>query len=143
MEIVQPPSPAKRVAMQRQREQDTRPEMELRRRLHRAGFRYKTHVRPLPGLRRTVDLAFVRERVAVEVRGCFWHMCPEHATFPKANEQWWLEKLTRNKERDSETATALRKAGWRLVVVWEHEEPDVAARRVERCVLRRRAPARR
>ena len=137
--VLQPPSQSKRAAMQRQREKDTRPEMELRRRLHRAGFRYKTHARPLPELRRTVDLVFARERVAVEVRGCFWHMCPTHATFPKTNEQFWLAKLTRNRERDAETATALRKAGWRLVVVWEHEKPEEAARRVERCVLLRRA----
>jgi DNA mismatch endonuclease (patch repair protein) len=97
--------------MQRQRERDTDPEMALRRELHRRGFRYRIHVRLLP-IRRTVDLAFSTERVAVEVRGCFWHLCPEHTTYPKANAEWWRAKLERNRARDLDTASKLADANW-------------------------------
>lgn len=131
------PSDSKRRAMQRQREKDTHPEMALRRELHRRGFRYRLQVRPLP-IRRTVDLAFPKERVAVEVRGCFWHACPEHGTSPKANAEWWREKLKRNQVRDEDTAARLEAAGWQLVVVWEHEDVLGAADRVSEAVLRRR-----
>ena len=121
-----------------QREKNSRPEIELRRSLHRRGLRYRLHVRPLDGLRRTVDVAFSRERVAVDVRGCFWHACPEHASAPRANAAWWASKLARNVERDSETERALQKAGWLVVVVWEHESAEAAAERVARAVEARR-----
>lgn len=124
--------------MQAQREEDTRPEVALRRALFRRGLRYRTHRRPIPELRRKVDILFVRDRVAVEVRGCFWHVCPRHATWPQANATWWRAKLERNFERDVETARTLRSAGWKLVVVWEHEDPEKAAGRIERMIRRRR-----
>ena len=61
-------------------------------------------------------------KVAVFVDGCFWHMCPEHATFPKANADWWREKLERNYARDQDTDRLLLEQGWLPVRVWEHEE---------------------
>ena len=125
--------------MAAQRSTGTAPEMALRRSLHRRGLRYRLHRRALPELRRTLDIVFPNERVAVEVRGCFWHACPKHATWPKHNEQWWKTKLEGNRRRDGETEKALRVAGWRLVVVWEHEDAERAASRVERIVRARRA----
>jgi DNA mismatch endonuclease (patch repair protein) len=68
--------------------------------------------------------------LVVDVRGCFWHRCPLHGSSPKANSDWWTEKLARNTARDAETEALLRAAGWRLVVVWEHEDPVAAADRV-------------
>lgn len=76
------------------------------------------------------------------VDGCFWHLCPEHGNIPKANHDWWREKLERNVARDRDTDTRLADAGWTVVRVWEHEiRGDViaAADRVER-VVRRPAP---
>jgi DNA mismatch endonuclease (patch repair protein) len=77
-----------------------------------------------------VDIVFSKPRVAIDVRGCFWHACPEHATQPKTNPEWWLEKLCSNVARDDDTFKRLGAAGWRLIVVWEHEEPQTAAFRI-------------
>jgi DNA mismatch endonuclease (patch repair protein) len=66
-------------------------------------------------------------QVAVEVRGCFWHACEAHGTWPKANGDWWSRKLLANRRRDEELAAALNQAGWALVVVWEHDDPERAA----------------
>lgn len=120
--------------MQRQATRDTASELQLRRRLHARGLRYRVDLAPLAGLRRRADVVFTRRRVAVFVDGCFWHRCPEHATAPRANAQWWEDKLGRNAERDAETTERLEAVGWTVVRIWEHENPDEAARRIERVV---------
>lgn len=110
------------------RGRDTAPEIAVRRLLHAAGLRYRVNHRPLPALRRTADIVFTRRKVAVFIDGCFWHSCPEHATVPKANAEFWREKLQRNRERDRETDQCLRAAGWAVLRFWEHEDAnDVAA----------------
>jgi DNA mismatch endonuclease (patch repair protein) len=76
-------------------------------------------------------------RVAVFVDGCFWHSCPEHGTTPKANRDWWIDKLQRNKERDALTDQQLRAQGWQVVRVWEHERPEHAARLIQWVVRER------
>ena len=120
--------------MQRQARRDTRPEVSLRRQLWRRGLRYRVEVSPLPELRRRADIVFTRRRVVVYVDGCFWHSCPEHATEPKANQAWWVAKLAANVERDRDTDERLDAAGWQVVRVWEHEDPQEAADRVESAV---------
>lgn len=77
-----------------------------------------------------MDIAFTRARVAVDVRGCYWHGCPVHATAPRANADWWAEKLRANRERDLDTERRLRAAGWYVVVAWEHEDPAAVVERV-------------
>jgi DNA mismatch endonuclease (patch repair protein) len=124
--------------MRQQKRRDTGPELELRRILHARGFRYRVDCPALPGSRRRHDLVFPGPRVAVEVRGCFWHSCTQHATWPKANKEWWQAKLARNAERDADTARRLEDAGWALVVVWEHDDPVSAADRVAAVVAGRR-----
>jgi DNA mismatch endonuclease, patch repair protein len=124
--------------MSRQSVRDTAAELGLRRALHRAGFRYRLHRRPVPGVRREADLVFPRERVAVFIDGCFWHGCPEHKGMPRRNAVWWRAKITRNSERDAETDALLRSAGWHPVRVWEHEDPEDAAARIRLVVLHRR-----
>ena len=136
--VPRPSSPEARARMQRQRRRDTNPEMALRRALHARGLRYRVDSQVLPGLRRRHDVVFVGARVVVEVRGCYWHACPKHATQPKANAAWWTEKLKANARRDADTESALRAAGWHVVVVWEHEPIHDAADRVEMAVRRRR-----
>jgi DNA mismatch endonuclease (patch repair protein) len=125
---------ATRQRMSRQRSQDTDPERALRSRLHRLGLRYRLHLRPVTGLRRQADIVFPRARVAVFVDGCFWHRCPEHATSPKANGAWWADKLAANAARDRDTDRRLVEAGWQVVRIWEHEDPDAAAARVATAV---------
>ena len=117
--------------MSRQATRDTAPEMALRRELHCRGLRYRIHVRPLQGVRRTADIVFRRPRVAVFVDGCFWHMCPDHRTFPATNNAFWKTKLARNVDRDRETDQLLSEAGWLVIRAWEHEDPRVVADRIE------------
>lgn len=117
--------------MSRQRSRDTEAEWSLRRILHARGLRYRVDA-VLPGLpRRRADLLFPRQKVAVFVDGCFWHGCPVHKTVPKSNAAWWATKLARNVERDRETDAYLADLGWEVLRIWEHDDPDRAADRVE------------
>ncbi len=124
--------------MQANRSRDTGPELALRRLVHAAGLRYRVAARPLPGLRRTADLVFRPARVAVFVDGCFWHGCPEHASDPRTNADYWIPKLARNAERDRETDALLAEAGWLSIRIWEHEDAVVAAGRIIDVVRQRR-----
>lgn len=72
------------------------------------------------------DFVWRKEKVAVFVDGCFWHGCPWHGTKPASNKSFWQEKLARNRERDRLVSRRLRKAGWRVVRVWEHVLPRAA-----------------
>lgn len=123
--------------MQSARRRDTAPEIGLRRELHARGVRFRVDRAILPGARRA-DIVFARARVAVFVDGCFWHCCPTHRTFPKANAAWWADKLKTNRRRDLDTNRKLRKAGWHVERVWEHEPSVNAAKRII-AVLRPRA----
>ena len=117
---------------------DTVPELELRRELHRRGLRYRLQVRVLPAVRRSSDIVFASARVIVDVRGCWWHGCTEHRPDPATNREWWAAKRRRNAERDRDTVERLQDAGWRVVIVWEHEAPMAAADRVEAAVRHNR-----
>lgn len=131
-------TPATRRSMQSNRSTGTRPEMAIRRELHRRGLRYRVMARPIPELRRTVDLLFRRARVAVEVRGCFWHGCPAHCRLPTAHREYWEAKVARNRARDEETEHLLAEAGWALVVVWEHDPVSQSADLIAALVRGRR-----
>ncbi|WP_375475859.1 very short patch repair endonuclease [uncultured Jatrophihabitans sp.] len=124
--------------MQANRSRDTGPELALRRLLHARGLRYRVCVRPLPGRRHQADIVFRRARVAVEVRGCFWHGCPQHYRAPASNSTYWQAKAERNMARDCAAEQALTAAGWQLIVVWEHEDAADAAERVATVVRDRR-----
>lgn len=76
------------------------------------------------------DIVFTRHKLAVFVDGCFWHSCPEHATMPKANREWWEAKLTANVERDRRHTAELEEAGWTVLRFWEHEPVGRAAETV-------------
>ncbi|MGW1840660.1 very short patch repair endonuclease [Streptomyces sp. NPDC002067] len=121
--------------MSRQARKDTGPELAVRRMLYAAGHRYRLH-RRVPGLpRRTIDIAFPGIKLAVFLDGCFWHGCPEHATRPKANADWWREKLAGNVARDRDTTEHLVAEGWTVLRFWEHEDPSTVAERVARAVV--------
>lgn len=123
--------------MQRQARRDTKPELTLRRELWRRGLRYQVDVAPMSGVRRRADMAFRRALVAVYVDGCYWHSCPDHATVPKANREWWVAKLEANVARDRDTDAQLGLAGWEVLRVWEHEPIEDAADRIEAVVRSR------
>jgi DNA mismatch endonuclease, patch repair protein len=124
--------------MQATRQRDTKGEIALRRELHRLGFRFRIHRRPVHGLRREADIVFSSSRVAVFVDGCFWHGCPTHGTWPRANADWWRKKIEANVARDRDTDSRLGDAGWEPVRVWEHERTEEAATRIAAIVRERR-----
>jgi DNA mismatch endonuclease (patch repair protein) len=74
-----------------------------------------------PTFRVRPDFVFRKSRMAIFVDGCFWHGCPKHATKPKNNRAFWHRKLSANKTRDRLVTRTLRKAGWRVLRIWEHE----------------------
>lgn len=123
-------SPAVRAVMRGNKGRDTKPELALRSAVHALGMRYRVGIRPLPQIRRTADLVFTRAKVAVFLDGCFWHGCPEHHRPAKRNAEFWKAKIEGNISRDVNTDTRLREEGWRVVRVWEHEDPAVAAHRI-------------
>lgn len=113
----------------------------MRRLLHAAGLRYRVNV-PVPGMpRRTIDIVFTKAKIAVFMDGCFWHGCPEHATQPKSNAEWWRAKLDKNMARDVETTEHLTAEGWTVLRFWEHESTEDVADRVAACVANRTSSA--
>ena len=120
--------------MKRKPTKDSKPELRLRKAIYGLGFRYRLHRKDLPG---KPDIAFGPAKVAVFVDGCFWHNCPEHGTIPKNNREWWLEKFQRNRERDTLKDEQLKEMGWLPVHVWEHEDPDTAARNIKKLIKER------
>ena len=117
--------------MSRVKQKDTNAERALRSALHARGLRFRLH-RRIEGV--TVDILFRRAKLVVLVDGCFWHGCPQHATYPKSHQDYWLPKLAQNKMRDKQQSARLRKAGWRVIRVWEHDCLPPSSRVVARIV---------
>lgn len=117
---------------------DTSVERALRSALWASGCRgYRVDYSSAPG---RPDIAFTRQKIAVFVDGCFWHMCPECYREPKSNTAFWKAKIERNVERDRTVDEQLKLAGWIVIRLWEHEvEVDIAAcvARVEEGLRRR------
>jgi len=127
-EYPHPSSPGRSANMRANRRTDTKPELALRRALHKRGYRFRKDYRlDLDGGRRVrPDIAFTARRVAVFVDGCFWHACPEHGSKPRANDWYWTPKLARNVERDRVADETLASAGWQVVLIWEHDSLEQA-----------------
>jgi DNA mismatch endonuclease (patch repair protein) len=123
---------------------NTKPEVFVRSALHRAGLRFRIHNRSLPG---SPDIVLAKHRTVVFVHGCFWHRhgCTLSSE-PSTRRAFWREKFARNVARDRRTAAALRRAGWRVLTVWEcslrtaARRDEAIARLVRRIVSTRAAP---
>jgi len=100
------------------RGKDTKPEHAVRSLIHRLGYRYRLHVRELPGC---PDLVFPSRRKVVFVHGCFWHRhgCRKGRSTPKTRARFWRNKLDSNKDRDAKHRRKLRRLGWSVLTVWE------------------------
>jgi DNA mismatch endonuclease (patch repair protein) len=116
--------------MRRVKGRDTAPELKVRRLLWRLGARYRLHRRDLPG---HPDIVLPGRRLAIFVHGCFWHGhdCARGGRVPKANRDYWLGKVARNRARDAHAVQQLEVMGWRVMVVWEctlKDQPALEAR---------------
>jgi DNA mismatch endonuclease (patch repair protein) len=124
--------------MQAVKPRDTAPEKALRSELHKLGLRYQIDTRPVKELNRRADIIFRSAKVAIFVDGCFWHGCPKHGTQAKANAEFWRNKIRRNQERDTETNKLLKKAGWKVIRVWEHEDPQKVSKKIYEIIIKRK-----
>ena len=106
--------------MSRIRSKNTRPEIIVRKFLHSKGFRYRIHVKEIPG---KPDLANKAKKIAVFVNGCFWHQHKNctRASSPKSNQDYWLPKLEKNVARFNDNIAKLKMSGWKVFVIWECE----------------------
>lgn len=106
--------------MRQIRSKDTGPELKVRSLTHRLGFRFRLHRKDLPG---KPDLVFPSRNKIIFVHGCFWHghACPEGLRKPKSNRSYWIPKIAKNRQRDAESISRLRAAGWDVLVIWECE----------------------
>lgn len=108
---------------------DTRPEIKVRKLLHKHGFRYRLHSRKLPG---RPDIVLPRYRLCIFIHGCYWHRHPgcKYATTPRSREEFWRLKFQQNIDRDTKNRKALLEQGWRVFEIWEcgirRPEPDLA-----------------
>lgn len=122
--------------MSRIRNRDTRPEMIVRSIVHRLGYRYRLHKKDLPG---KPDVVLVRHRKIIDVHGCFFHMhkCRYGSVVPATNAKFWRSKRLSNVERDRRKLRALKREGWRVMIVWECETRNLPklSRRIERFLL--------
>ena len=108
------------------RSADTKPEMRVRRLLHRLGYRFRLHRAELPG---SPDIVFPGRRRVIFVHGCFWHGydCKRGARRPKTNADYWRAKIVRNRARDAAAEAALHDAGWAVLTLWECALKDEGA----------------
>ena len=136
MSRIQPSSPETSRRMAKVRQKGTGAEVALRREMYRIGLRYRVDYEVLRKPRRAADVAFPGRKIAVFVDGCFWHGCPEHATWPKQNAEFWREKIEANRRRDADTNERLRSLGWTVLRFWSHESPNEAARAVAHMVAK-------
>jgi DNA mismatch endonuclease (patch repair protein) len=112
-------TPEKRSAvMRRVKGANTSPELKVRKALTKLGARYRLHRADLPG---KPDIVLPGRKLAIFVHGCFWHGhdCARGARVPKANRDYWLGKVGRNRERDGANLEHLAALGWRAEVIWE------------------------
>lgn len=102
---------------------DTVPELIVRRMLHAMGYRFRLHRRDLPG---RPDIVIPGRRIALFVHGCFWHRhrCRYGRVEPVTRTEFWQAKFATNVARDRKSMRALRKAGWRVTIVWECQTRD-------------------
>lgn len=105
------------------RRSNTKPELIVRRMLHRAGYRFRVQLKGVPG---RPDVAFTARKKALMVHGCFWHQhqgC-RHSRVPASRAEFWQAKFNRNRERDSRLKRAAEELGWEVLVIWECETKD-------------------
>lgn len=116
------------------RQKGTDAEIALRRELYQRGLRYRVGFEVLKKPRRVADISFPGLMIAIFIDGCFWHGCPQHATWPKHNSEFWRQKIEANRTRDTDTNERLQSIGWTVLRFWEHEPPSEAAETVVQTV---------
>lgn len=114
--------------MSRIRSKNTKPEILVRKFLHSQGFRFRVHYKKLPG---KPDIVLPKYKTVIFINGCFWHGHDNCRYFvaPKTNTDWWLNKIFLNRANDNKSVKALKKEGWKIIILWECQlKPDKAVK---------------
>lgn len=134
------PIPSSQAAINRMkavRSKNTAPEKALQTALRSKGLNFQINVKPIKYLNRKADIVINAAKVAIFVDGCFWHGCPIHGTHSKANPEFWENKIAQNKSRDLDTNYELKKYGWKVIRIWEHEDPELVSKMIFGIIKRR------
>lgn len=109
--------------MSRIRNKNTKPEIRVRKKLHKLGYRFRLHRDDLPGC---PDIVLPRHNTVIFVHGCYWHRHPgcKYSYTPKSRIEFWTRKFKENVKRDQQHQDKLSKLGWRVGVIWECESKD-------------------
>ncbi|MGV3705097.1 MAG: very short patch repair endonuclease [Arcticibacter sp.] len=120
--------------MSRIRSKNTKPEVLVRKHLHKRGFRFRINVKHLPG---KPDIVLTKYKTVIFVNGCFWHghkSC-KYFVVPKTRTEWWLNKISRNNLNDEKAIQALKDQGWLSIILWECElRSEYLDSTIEKCV---------
>lgn len=104
--------------MSKIKSKDTKIEVEFRKAIWKAGFRYRKNQTKYFG---KPDLVLKKYKTVIFIDSCFWHGCKKHCRLPATNKKYWIEKIERNKKRDKEVRRYYKKIGWKIIRVWEHD----------------------
>lgn len=102
--------------MSRIRGSKTSPELKIRKIMKLLGFSYQPK-----GIYGKPDYANKKEKIIIFIDGCYWHKCSKHFIQPKTNKKFWMDKINKNVLRDRQVNKKLKKEGWRIIRVWEHD----------------------
>lgn len=110
--------------MRKIKSKNTKIELLIRKLVYKMGYRYRLYVAELPG---KPDIVFKTRKKVIFIHGCFWHQHENCviSKLPKSNQEYWLPKLKRNKERDLENQEKLKKLGWSFLNIWECQIKDI------------------
>lgn len=125
--------------MSRVKSKNTKPEILVRKALHKKGYRFRLHKKNLAG---SPDLVLAKYETVIFIHGCFWHQHPgcKKSTYPKQNAEFWKTKLDKNVERDARARKELENQGWKVIVIWEcslKRNPEEVMDNIEKTLLRK------
>jgi DNA mismatch endonuclease (patch repair protein) len=115
--------------MSKVKSKDSKIEVDFRKAIWKAGFRYRKNSTKYFG---KPDMVLPKHKTAIFIDSCFWHGCERHCRLPAARKKYWTTKIERNKERDKEVNRHYKKIGWRVIRVWEHKILDNTQEIVEK-----------
>lgn len=126
--------------MSRIKGKNTKPELALKKELSKKGVKYSSSYR-FKELNFRPDIVIKSKKTCIFIDGCFWHKCPKCFKMPKSNKKYWAPKINRNVQRDKEQNAYLKKNGWNVIRIWEHEIKDNLERTVKKvCSLLKKSP---
>jgi DNA mismatch endonuclease (patch repair protein) len=118
--------------MSKVRSKDSKIEIEFRKKLWGAGFRYRKNSSKYFG---KLDLVLPKYKTVIFIDSCFWHGCPKHGIIPETRKKFWKTKIERNKKRDKEVNWHYKKGSWKIIRIWEHNLKKIQCEEIKRAII--------